>query len=224
MIRSAAFSDIEIPIRRNEMRNKSNKKIRLFGIIALLLVCSLLLSSCSKKFVSDGADYKDKKTNVTYAYAPFCYEAIAISDEEYAKTGNSVFYAIEGQDPLKWLCESSGTVFYSKSLTLPTLDKMNISYIDICAETASVTVKSTITDGGDIAAIISSYVSEAPLTYFGDVASSSYKIRFADTSLGLYYSVSFFAYSDGSAYLFNRSENRFVKAPAELLNYINALG
>lgn len=206
------------------MTNNSNKKIRLLGIVALLLAASALLASCSKKFVPDGPDYRDRKTKVTYEYAPFCYEAIEISEEEYAKSGYDVFYEIVGQDPLEWICESSGTVFYSKKITLPTLDKMNISYIDICAETSSVTVKATITDAGDISAIINAYVSEAPLTYSADVASTSYKIRFADTSLGLYYSVSFFAYSDGSAYLYNRSEDRFVKAPAELVNYINELG
>ena len=205
------------------MKNKSNKNIRLFGMIALLLVSSLLLSSCSKKLVSSGADYKDKKTDVVYEYAPFCYEAIAVSEEEYAKSGNNVFYAIEGQDPLKWLCEASGTVFYSKDVKLPALDKMNISYIDICTETSSVIVRTTISDADDIKEIINSYLSEEPLTYSGDVASTVYKIRFADTSLGLYYSVSFLAYSDGSAYLFNRSENRFVKAPAELLDYVNEL-
>ena len=191
------------------MKNKSNKKIILFSLIALLLTTSLLLSSCSKKLVPDGPDYKDRKTKVTYEYAPFCYEAIEIAEEEYAKSGYDVFYEIVGQDPLEWLCESSGTVFYSKKLTLPTLDKMNISYIDICTETSSVTVKTTITNADDIAAIINSYTSEVSLSYSADVADTSYKIRFADTSLGLYYSVSFFAYSDGSAYLYNRSRRAY---------------
>ena len=206
------------------MKNNSNKKFHLLAIVALLCALSLLLGSCSKKFVSDGPDYKDRKTKVTYEYAPFCYEAIEVSEEEYAKSGYDIFYEIVGQDPLEWLCESSGTVFYSKKLTLPTLKEMNISYIEICSEASSITVKATINNADDIAAIISSYSSETPLSYSADVASTSYKIRFADTSLGLYYSVSFFAYSDGGAYLYNRSEDRFVKAPAELISYINELG
>ena len=206
------------------MKNKSNKNFYLIGLVALLCALSLILGSCSKKFVSDGPDYRDRKTKVTYEYAPFCYEAIEVSEEEYAKSGYDVFYEIVGQDPLEWICESSGTVFYSKKITLPTLDKMDISYIEICSEASSITVKATITDADNIASIINSYTSEAPLSYSADVADKSYKIRFADTSLGLYYSVSFFAYSDGSAYLYNRSENRFVKAPAELISYVNELG
>ena len=205
------------------MKNRFNKKFHLLAIVALLCALSLLLGSCSKKFVSDGPDYKDRKTKVTYEYAPFCYEAIEVSEEEYAKSGYDVFYEIVGQDPLEWLCESSGTVFYSKKITLPTLDKMDISYIEICSEASSVTVKATITDADNIAAIISSYTSEEPLSYSADVADKSYKIRFADTSLGLYYSVSFFAYNDGSAYLYNRSEDKFVKAPVELISYVNGL-
>lgn len=220
MTRSAASSDTDT---ENKMKKENTKRFYCLSLVALLCALTLLLGSCSERFVSEGPDYRDRETKVTYEYAPFCYEAIETSKDVYAESENDIFYEIVGQDPLKWLCESSGTVFYAKGISLPSLDKMNISYIDICAEGSSVAVRSKITDSEHISAIVSSYISADSLEYSGDVASVSYKIRFADTSLGLYYSVSFLGYADGSAYIYNRSEERMVKAPAELINYINEL-
>ena len=205
------------------MKKVSLKTFRPLTLAALFCAIAIALCSCSARFVSEGPAYRDKKTDVLYEYAPFCYEAIEIGKDVYAEAEIDTFYEIVGKDPLSWLCESSGTVFYASGTTLPSLEQMNISYIDVCTESSTVTVKAKIEDSADILAIVSSYVSSDNLGYSGDIATSSYKIRFADTSLGLYYSVSFFRYSDGGDYIYNRSEDKLVKAPAELVKYIDEL-
>ncbi len=219
-------------------------KSAIFRIItAAVLLCTALslFASCSKrgnKLTPDGTLYKDKKTDVSYVYAPLCYEAIEIGDEIYASSKNDVFYTIEGQDPLKWICEEGGTVFHAKDIPVPAIDEMSISYVDICVESAaSITVKTEIENKEDISAIIGAYLSTPALEYSNDLAESNYKLRFADTSLGIYYCVNLLRYSEdltktlsdgtvvnyGKDFIYNRFEGRFIPAPEALSKYIDAI-
>ena len=220
------------------------QKNALFRVVtaAILLCLALsLFASCAKgnKLVPDGTLYKDKKTDVSYVYAPLCYEAIAIGEEIYASSKEDTFYTIVGQDPLKWICEESGTVFHAKDIPVPALDEMAISHIEICSESlTATTVKSKIEVAEEISSVISGYLTTEPLYYPTDVAQRTYKIRFADTSLGIYYSLTFLRYSDdytetlddgtvknyGKDFLYNRYEDRFVPAPKLLSDYVDAIG
>ena len=212
------------------MNNKKTFSLRALGAIALLCVVSTLLCSCSKgnKFVSDGADFVDKKTDVSYLYAPACYEPIERGEDIYGKTKTVTFYEIKGQDPLKLLCEENGTVFYAEGTSLPTLDKMNISYMEICSESSSLTVNKKVESTADISTIVESYVMGENLYYGAVVPTQTYKIRFADTSLGIYYSFVFVRYADeiagkGHDFIYNRYEGKFTPAPEILVEYINGL-
>lgn len=211
------------------MKNKNNA-LRALSLVALLCTVATLVCSCAKgnKFVSEGADFKDKKTKVSYAYAPACYEPIERGEEIYGQTKTVTFYEIKGQDPLKLICEENGTVFYAENNPLPTLDKMNISYIDICTETSSVSVKKKIEASEDISSVIENYTLAENLYYGATPPALTYKIRFADTTLGIYYSVVFIRYSEnyldcGKDFIYNRFEGKFSPAPETLVNYINEL-
>lgn len=218
-------------------------KTTLLRAIATALLLSLALFalvSCSggNKFVPEGTLYKDKKNKVSYVYAPLSFEPIAIGEEIYAQSEYDTFYTIVGQDPLKWVCEESGTVFHAKDIPVPALDEMALSYIDVCAETATATtVKATIENTDDISAIVDGYLSAESLEYLNVPAELVYKIRFADTSLCLYYSVSFLRYSDdvtetlddgtvvnhGKDFIYNNFEGRFIPAPEALTKHIDAI-
>ena len=211
------------------MKNKKAPSTRALAAVALICLASLLLCSCSKsnKFISSGADFVDKKTDVSYVYAPACYEPIE-KGELYGKTKTVTFYEIKGQDPLSLLCEENGTVFYAEGSSLPSLDKMNISYMEICTETSSISVKKTVESMSDVSDIIEGYVMGESLYYGAVVPTKTYKIRFADTSLGLYYSFVFVRYADeisgrGHDFIYNRYEGKFTPAPAKLVEYVNGL-
>ena len=75
------------------------------AVITVALAALLLLSSCGRgnKFVADGVTFVDKKTNITYNFAPFCYEPIIMGEEVYGSDGDLYFYEIMGQDPKQWL-------------------------------------------------------------------------------------------------------------------------
>lgn len=219
---------------------KNNKTIlRFLSIVALLCTVMTFVCSCAKgnKFVSEGADFKDKKTNVSYAYALSCYEPIEKGEEIYGQTKTVTFYEIKGQDPLKLICEENGTIFYAEGNALPTLDKMDISYAEICTENSSVSVKKKIESKEDISSVINGYTLSESIYYGAVVPEKTYKIRFADTSLGIYYSVVFVRYSEdytlkqsdgsvvnyGKDFLYNRFEGKFSVAPEILVNYIDEL-
>ena len=205
------------------------KRITLAAVSALLLITlTITLAACSGKesFVSEGSGFKDKKTKVTYAYAPFSYEAIEVGEEVYGQSEYSKFYEIVGLDPLEYICEESGTVFYDEDITLPTPDKMNFAYLEICTEGETLTVNSTVTDTAAIKFIINDHLSAQKLTYSPIEASAVYKLRFADTSMGLYYSVELIRYAEdileggvnyGRDFVYDRSMRRFTKAPDVLV-------
>ncbi len=208
---------------------------------ALCVICLLIFSlvSCSKgnKFEADGGVYVDKKNKVSYEAAPACYEPMAMGEEIYGQSENVSFYEIEGQDPLEWICEAGGTVLYSDNITLPALDAMNISYINICVEASSTVTRGKVQNTEDISDIISGYVTSDSIYYRGDTPELTYKIRFADSERGIFYSVVFVRYSEdytlkteggetqsyGRDFLYNRFEDKFVKAPDALVKYIDEL-
>ena len=213
------------------MKNHA-KRITLIATSALLLISLLLsLAACSKgeNFVSDGSAFKDKRTKVTYAYAPFSYEPIEIGEEIYGESEYSKFYEIVGLDPLEYICEESGTVFYDEKITLPTPDKMNFAYLEICTEADTLTVNGTVTDSAAIKFIINDHLNAQKLTYSPIEASAVYKLRFADTSMGLYYSVELIRYAEdhieggvnyGKDFIYDRSMRRFTVAPEVLITML----
>lgn len=209
------------------------------GALCLLLcLCSLTLCSCSgvNKFKTSGVSFVDKKTDVTYDYAPFCYEPIGVEEEVYGSNGEIEFHKIKGQDPLVWLADSEGTVFYSSKISLPSLDKMEISRIELCINDSQLFVRDTVEDTDETQAVIDGYLGAESIYYPNKTAKYSYKLRFADTTRGIFYCVDFIRYSEdytlsfdsgevnyGTDFLYNRSEDRFVKAPALITERINAL-
>ena len=211
---------------------------RTLSIILILVLLTLSLVSCARgnKFTSSGAAFVDKKTKVTYDFAPSCYEPIAIGEKVYGTDGDIDFYEISGPDPEKWLGDADGGVFYAKGITLPTVAEMNVARLELCTVKNQVVVAKRITDTEVVSAIIDGYLSESKILYPNKTASVSYKLRFADTSIGVYYCVDFVRYAEdyvlkidgvetslGKDFLYNRAEDRFVKAPKALVSEINAL-
>ncbi|MBE6597445.1 MAG: hypothetical protein E7641_07225 [Ruminococcaceae bacterium] len=207
---------------------KKAKKI--IALTALICAAGILLCSCGKgnKFSFNKNGLVDKKTDVTYIDAPDCYSPIAVSEEVYGHLDDYRFYEIIGISPSRFVAEADGTVFYASNISLPDIDELQVSYMDICTETTTLKVNKTVEAGEDIKAIIGGYLSEENIYYPNLTPETMYEIRFADTSLGLYYTLTFIRYASdygeqGRDFLYNRSANRFVKAPDVLVRYIDEL-
>ncbi len=207
---------------------KATKKI--LAAVALICAAATLLCSCGKgnKFSFEKNGIVDKKTDITYIDAPDCYSAIAVGEEVYGHTDDYLFYEILGVSPSKFLVESDGTVFHASNISLPDVDGMQIMYMDICTETTTLKVNKTIDSKDDINAVVNAYISDTDVYYPNLTPEIMYEIRFADTSMGLYYTLTFIRYASdygdhGRDFLYNRSANRFVKAPDVLVRYIDEL-
>ena len=218
------------------------KTKNMFRAVALALVVIMLataLSACAKgnKFVYDGDYFKDKKTDVKYIDAPSCYEPVSIGEKIYGHSEDAKFYQISDKDPLRWICEEGGTVFYAEGETLPALDEMNVLYAEICVDTNTEAVRRTIHDKEEISEAMAGYLEGESITYTGIPTKSIYKIKFADVSLGLFYTLTYIRYESeytligddgeevgyGKDFLYNRFEGRFVKAPRVLIDYVNEI-
>ncbi len=205
---------------------KNTKKL-LRGALCLLLACTAL-SACSRankfKYHEDGR-YEDKKTGIIYSYAPLCYSPIAISEKKFGDMDKIELYQIEGTTSDKFLCDLSGTVFCAEGVTLPTLDKMTISETKILINSKN---ELSVSDE-DTAALVAAYTSGESFDRPMSGVSMSVSIRFADHSLGLYYTITYMELSEdyildgenlGRRFLFDRFEGRCVCVDALIDDYL----
>ncbi len=188
---------------------------------AAVLLISLILSSCTLflntlTYDKDKNLFTDKKTGIAYTNAPSAYEPVE-AGEEYAvwkSAGEKVIFSeIKGMNPADWLMEEGKTVFYAERVSLPTLSEMKPHFLYICIEQAYTVVISTIEDAEDIAELTERWESGEPVVYPATTPDLSYRIKFLSEDYpGLYYSLIYAKYSDGSAYLYSRDSGRCVEA------------
>ena len=206
-------------------------KKNLIRIAALLLSALMLtssLSSCRLHKVSFDAEhnqYVDGRTSIRYTDAPGCYEPVAIG-KEYAKIyynrkASVTLHEMGDMDPAQWLCEEGKTVFYAEGVTLPTLNEMAPEKVHLCIEEAVTMVVTTVTDTADIAALIDVWQNGEEVTYTGLEPTLNLRIKFESSAYpGLYYSLIYLEYGDGSKVLYDRYAARCIDAGDVLLEYV----
>lgn len=202
--------------------------IRAAALLLSAVMLTASLASCrlhKVKFDPENNRYTDSRTDISYLDAPGCYEPVAIG-KEYAKLsfgGKSslVLYEVGNMDPAKWLCEEGKTVFYAEGETLPTLTEMAPTQVHLCIEEASTMVLSTITDAADIAALVDVWLSGEEVAYTGMEPNINLRVKFeSQTYPGLYYSLIYLEYGDGTKVLYDRYAARCVNAGDVLLEYV----
>ena len=175
----------------------------------LALCCLFSLVSCGKKLhtmTSDGGEYFDKRTDVTYTALPASYEPIA-TGEEYGKLDLSgmtyILYEIAGLAPEDYLCSVYGDIYHDKNIDFPTFDQWEVSSAVICNDTAIVVALLTLTAGSDQHAPVLAELKRAwdyntAVTYPSYLEPArAHTLRFtSDTAPGLYYSVKLLEYSE----------------------------
>ena len=140
---------------------------------------------------------------------------------KYGRKTSVVFYEMGEMDPAKWLCEEGKTVFYADGVTLPTLTEMAPEQVHLCIEQASTMVLSTITDAEDIQALIDVWLNGEEVVYTGLEPNVNLRVKFESASYpGLYYSLIYLEYGDGTKVLYDRFAARCVDAGDVLLEYV----
>ena len=140
-------------------------KIRILRLTALLFALLMMLASCSSlpTLRYKNGVYTNKKTGISYAHAPSCYQAIAYhQDREVAKIEQKgmedmILYEVNGVDPSKMLTTADYELLYAVGTTLPALWEMDITtvYVNQSAEISFAVA--TITDTPVIRALIEAY-------------------------------------------------------------------
>ena len=195
-----------------------NHMKKVLAIALAALTVTGLLSSCSKKGDQFGTDEQgrtmNEKTGIVYLIAPDCYAPISVEDTVYGSSSSNVYHPITGADPTSWLYGEMGMLLYAEGVTLPALDKMNVSRL-VVLDSAGGGV-GEITDGAKIGEAISCYTQGKNEPYSGLLPPKAlYTLRFEDPSLGICYVVNYLEYegrTEGEKvpYLYCRSEKRFV--------------
>ena len=166
---------------------------------AALAAIAILLCSCGKKydFSSDeNGDLINDKNGVTYKIAPFCFEAIEVSDELFAEQGDVRFFAIVGADTSKWLCDSFGNVYYASDIELPTLQQMGVDYIDVTEDDV---VVNKVSDSALIDELKLICAGGTVVEYPGKMGYTpvvNIRLRFSDRDNGICYVAAYFEYEN----------------------------
>lgn len=196
-------------------------------LAALLLVC-LLLAACT----GDGLirlKYEDGKfvnasKKLSYIPAPVSYEPTSVGEAyAYYERGNITMYEISGVSPTLWLTEeyadTATTVFYSDTITLPTLADFGAERIYACVSEERTYVEFTIEDALLIASIVElTENGEAAEEPMGDLL-LSYDMKFSSPAWPMIYiNLEYEEYEDG-AYLYNRNTRKYT-ALGDLLTEI----
>ncbi len=195
MILSAEISDID--------RLDMNRKIMLKIFAVILAAVTLLLCSCGKKydFSADvNGNLVNDKNGVTYEIAPFCFEAIQVSDEVFAQQGDVQFFAITGADTSKWLCDSFGNVYYASDYRLPTLQEMGVDYVDVTEDDV---VVNTVSDAALIDELRFICANGTDAEYPGKTGLApvvNLRLRFSDKDIGICYVAAYLEYAEDYIY------------------------
>ena len=138
---------------------------RIFRVALLLLVATMLLSSCGKppKMEVENGQYTNKKSGVTYLRAPMNYEATSIVKGKTVarvaqdKLADIVLYEIESTAPEKLLATEDYELFYAKGTTLPTLWEMNPTKV-LLSQTGTISFATgVIEETADVASLVNLY-------------------------------------------------------------------
>lgn len=187
-------------------------------IFILMLTAALLLCSCGKNKLPQ-MKYEDgnliSKDGAVYHAAPAGYEPVSVGEAcAYFGDTDTTLYKIGTLDPAIWMTEEyfgeATTIFYSDSITLPTLAEMNPDTLYVCQATDTGSVSLLTIDDKDF---IDMAVSAA--TADGDQhiwpprnTQLNLDLKFYSESYpAFYYNISVACLSDGY-YVYNRNSGK----------------
>ncbi len=197
--------------------------MRRFSILLLLL--ALLLTGCSARFTTTEGGYLDEKTGKVYKPLSEAFEAVAGGEEigvweSELYEDTLTFLEIPDADPARFLADKRGNVYCSDEAA-PDASTWSVSKIYVCDEGDFSMAVGNVADADVIAEIRALWHGgeQTELPYSGLSVSRSLKMVSPDCP-GIYYCVLYFIYEDGTAYFYDRFENRVGLVSEALVNKI----
>ena len=183
-----------------------------------LAAAGLSLAACGDELVAvkytDGK-FVNARAGLSLLPAPVSYEPTHVG-EAYAfyKKGNVTMYRIADNDPALWLTQEYAgemtTVFYSDTITLPTLADFGADTIRICEPSDVVMEVVRIGDAATVQAVTDLFLTaeEAELPSGDPTRTFDFKFSSPDWPQ-IYINLNYFEYGE-DAYLYNRNTRRSV--------------
>ncbi len=178
------------------MMKQRNRTWRRRAIGVLCLALALLLCACSGEeipaFEKEGEGYVNPETKNTYLAAPWNYEAISCVTNKPVvriaqdKIDDVILYEVEDADSSQYLSTENYDLFYSSSLTLPTLAEMDPTSVLVCQGVDRSFVIETLTEASDVAAILAA-VASRPLDSFEGEDYSTFTLKFTSAEYDAFY-------------------------------------
>lgn len=191
--------------------------------VALLLAVIIMLVAFLNSYngtvhlasANGGSEVVDKRNDIKYLLAPMCYEPVAYMDtSEYAKLGDTKFYAVRDADPKEYICTIDYGIYdlyYSDKLTLPSFEEFNACYVRICA-VESISIQVGYIELKDTLELVQYYLSaesvDVPLS--ADIDTVQQLKFMSDDYKFMYYSVNFYKTDDGKRFIYDRSTGKCV--------------
>ncbi len=201
------------------MLHAKTKKIIILSLSLLMAV--LCLSSCfmGLKFEFDSGSIVnsrgDRFSPVPLSYKPRSY----VTDDEYARLDHPIYgkinlYEVADSDG-KWLyCSTDDTLYKTDDAVLPTLAEMEPTSILVTSFGEKEISLANVTDKKKVSEFVDLVVNGTAdaITETGMIPSDTYKIAFLSEKYPfLAYSMTYYEYSDGSYYIYNRDTGLYYK-------------
>ncbi len=209
------------------MKN-SKSKIRLLAAILAVLMLGCMLAACGDGLVS--LSYEDGKfinnaKKLSYIPAPVSYEPTYVGEPyAYYKKGDITMYAIGKSDPKLWLTESyagaATTVFYSDTITLPTLADFGADAIHVCISENLVFEVCTIDDGVMVDSVVDRFLYGEEAVWPVTGAKVTYDMKFSSADWPeIYINLIYGVFPEGN-FLYDRGTKRCVESSDLLDAYL----
>lgn len=194
--------------------------------LILLLLLALALVGCSARFTTTEGGYLDEKTGKIYKPLTEAFEAISGGEEvgiwesTLYEDDTLTFLEIPQADPARFLADERGNVYCSDE-ERPDASTWRVDKIYVCDVGALSMATGSIADAAVIGEIRTLWYEgeEAELPYSGLALSRRLKMTSPDCP-GIYYCVLYYVYGDGTAYFYDRFENRAVLVGEDLVKKI----
>lgn len=199
--------------------------IRYCAAVLSVLILGMCLTACGDSLVS--LSYKDGRfvntaKKLSYIPAPVSYEPTHVGEAyAYYKKGDVTMYTIGANDPKLWLTEayagSATTVFYSDTVTLPTLADFGADAIHVCVSKDLVFETCTVEDTALIDETVKLFLTGDKAQWPDGNAYVTYDLKFSSPDWPMIYiNLVYGSFPEGN-FLYDRGTKRCVEI-GELLD------
>ena len=165
--------------------------MKFLKIIAGFLVLATVLVSCSGSLVNlkyDDGQLINRRLRLVYNPAPTTFQPVSIGEAYgFYSELEMTLYEIKGLDPKEWLTQeylgSATTVFYSDSLSLPSLADFGATKAIVCSNEEITYALVTIDDQGVVDSLVDVFENGTPCEWPLINAVCTYDLKFCSEEL-----------------------------------------